>query len=352
MKIAVLAGGTSTERNVSLVTSENVCKALRKLGHKANVIDVFYGTEDYKDTTAFFEDNNDLEKLAEGLKALSGGVKEEVSRRKEAGESFFGNMVVDICRAADVVFMGLHGENGENGKVQAAFDLLGVKYTGPGYLSSALSMDKAITKTMLTPVGIPMPEGEILLRHEPEENAKKNLPVPCVVKPACGGSSVGVTIAFTQEERDEAVKKAFELEEKILVEKYIKGREFSVGVCDGKALPVVEIIPEGGVYDFEHKYDPEGAKEICPAEVPEDVAAKMKHWAEKACEAVGITTYSRVDQLIDEKGDIYCLEINTLPGMTPTSLLPKEAAADGLSYEELVQKLIDISLKNFNTESF
>lgn len=351
MNIAVLAGGTSTERDVSLVTSVNVCKALRNLGHKANVIDVFYGTGEYETPDVFFTDDNDLDALGAHLKNLSGGVKDEVRNRKNIRGSFFGENVEKFCRAADVVFMGLHGENGENGKVQAAFDLLGIKYTGPGYLSSALSMDKAITKTMLTPAGIPMPAGEILMRDEPEENIGE-LPVPCVVKPACGGSSVGVTIAFTPEERDEAIKKAFELEEKILVEEYIKGREFSVGVCDGKALPVVEIIPEGGVYDFEHKYDPNGAKEICPAELPDEVADKMKHWAEKACEAVGITTYSRVDELIDEKGDIYCLEINTLPGMTPTSLLPKEAAAEGLSYEELVQKLIDVSLKNFNTESF
>lgn len=350
MKVAVLAGGTSTERDVSVVTSVNVCKALRRLGHKANVIDVFYGTKDYEDPESFFTDDNDPDTLGEDLKALSGGIKDEIQKRKAADAPFFGEKVIDICRAADVVFMGLHGENGENGKIQASFDLLGIKYTGPGYLSSALSMDKDITKTVLVPAGIPMPEGVKLMRGEtPEEKA---LPLPCVVKPACGGSSVGVAICYTPEEREEALKKAFGLEEKVLVERYIKGREFSVGVCEGKALPVVEIIPEGGVYDFEHKYDPDGAKEICPADLPEDVAAKMQYWAEKACEVVGIKTYSRVDELIGEDGSIYCLEINTLPGMTPTSLLPKEAAAQGLSYEELVQKLIDVSLKNFNTESF
>ena len=212
-------------------------------------------------------------------------------------------------------------------------------------------MDKDITKKLLVPEGIPMPKGVTLFRGE-STLSDEELPLPCVVKPACGGSSVGVTIARTPQEREDAINEAFKLEEKVLVEEFISGREFSVGVCDGEAMPVIEIIPDGGVYDYEHKYDPNGAREVCPAEIPDEVARRMQYWAERACEAVGIDTYSRVDELMNENGELFCLEINTLPGMTPTSLLPQEAAAMGLSYEELVQKLIDVSLSKCEVDIF
>ena len=351
MKVTVLAGGTSTERDVSLVTSVKVCTALRMLGHKANVIDVFFGSDSFGSAEGFFEEKNDLEKLGDDLKQKTPLVKDEIKKRKEEGGVFFGPGVLDVIMAADIVFMGLHGENGENGKLQAVLDLFGKKYTGPGSLSSAICMDKDITKKILVPEGIPMPKGVTLIRGE-STVSDEELPLPCVVKPACGGSSVGVTIAKTPEEREAAVREAFRLEEKVLVEEFISGREFSVGVCDGEAMPVIEIIPDGGVYDYEHKYDPEGAKEICPAEIPEEVSRRMQYWAEQACAAAGIDTYSRVDELMNEKGEIYCLEINTLPGMTPTSLLPQEAAAMGMSYEDLVQKLMDVSLERREEDAF
>lgn len=362
MKIAVLAGGTSTERNVSLTTSLNVFKALKKLGHKVVLIDVFYGTGekhcscygkekssvvDIASANGFFDADIDVDKEVEELRKLNDETGRRASEREKDRISFFGEGVLEICKEADIVFMGLHGENGENGKIQAVFDLLGIRYTGPGYLSSAISMDKAITKKILVPEGVPMPAGEILIRGK-DINEEK-LPLPCVVKPACGGSSVGVAIARTAEERNAAIKEAFELEEKVLVEQFVEGREFSVGVIEGQALPVVEIIPKGGVYDYKHKYDPDGAKEICPAEIPEDVAAKMQEYAALACKEAEIDTYSRVDVLLDKDGIMYCLEINTLPGLTPTSLLPKEAAALGKSYEDLVQWLIDVSMKKYVT---
>ena len=345
MKIAVLAGGTSTERNVSLTTSLNVYKALRKLGHRVALIDVFYGMGS-RPVSGCFDEDTDVDKEVEELRKLNDETGRRASEREKDRISFFGEGVLEVCKEADIVFMGLHGENGENGKIQAVFDLLGIRYTGPGYLSSAISMDKSITKKILVPEGVPMPSGEILIRGKEADAGK--LPLPCVVKPACGGSSVGVAIAKTPDERETAIKKAFELEEKILVEQFVEGREFSVGVIEGKALPVVEIIPEGGVYDYEHKYDPEGAKEICPADLPEDVAEKMQEYAALACSEAEIDTYSRVDVLLDGDGDMYCLEINTLPGLTPTSLLPKEAAALGMSYEELVQWLIDVSMKKYD----
>lgn len=344
MKIAVLAGGTSTERNVSLTTSLNVYKALKKLGHQVGLIDVFYGVEE-SEIPGFFENDKDIDALVEELRQLNDATAEHARTREKDGISFFGEGVLEVCKEADIVFMGLHGENGENGRIQAVFDLLGIRYTGPGYLSSAISMDKAITKKILVPEGIPMPNGVILTRGEAYDVAL--LPLPCVIKPACGGSSVGVYIANTSDEQKKYIDEAFALEEKILVESFIQGREFSVGVIEGKALPVVEIIPEGGVYDYEHKYAPNGAIEVCPAELSEELTLKMQRFAEMACEEAEIDTYSRVDELLDDDDNIYCLEINTLPGLTPTSLLPKEAAALGMSYEELVQRLIDVSLKKY-----
>ena len=174
------------------------------------------------------------------------------------------------------------------------------------------------------------------------------VPFPCVVKPCCGGSSVGVSIVNSEEEFKRALTDAFSYEDNILVEEFIKGREFSVGVLNGKALPVIEIEPLDGFYDYKNKYKAGATKETCPANLPKEISEKMQRWAEKACEIAGVTTYARVDELLNEDGDIYCLEINTLPGMTGTSLLPQEAAAVGMSYDELTKKIIEISLEKYN----
>lgn len=343
MNIVVLAGGTSTERDISILTSTKVCESLRKNGHYANMIDVFLGTEQYANAEDFFQDDNDLEKLGAELSEKTKTIPEAEKERLRKGESFFGTGVLALCKAADIVFMGLHGANGEDGKIQATFDLLGIKYTGTGYLSSAVSMDKELTKKVLMSEGIPMPKGVCLKKGHKMEY----VPLPCVVKPCCGGSSVGVYIANTEEEFENAVKEAFTFEDNILVEEYVKGREFSVAVMDGRALPVVEIVPHDGFYDYENKYKDGASDHICPANISEELADKMKRWAEKSCEVAGVAPYGRVDELVNEEGEIYCLEINTLPGMTPNSLIPLEAAAEGMSYDELTQHLVDISLKKY-----
>lgn len=342
MNIVVLAGGTSSERNVSLVTSRMVCESLRRNGHKANMADVFFGYEQ-DSIEGFFNEDNNLEVLAAKLKQMTPHVDEELKARKSRGEGFFGRNILELCKAADIVFIGLHGSNGEDGKIQAVFELMGIKYTGTDYISSAISMSKDITKKMLVPAGIPMPKGITLRKGHKIEY----VPFPCVVKPCCGGSSVGVSIANNETEFQNALSEAFAYEDEILVEEYIKGREFSVGVLDGKALPVIEIEPLQGFYDYKNKYRAGANKETCPANLPHNISSAMQRWAEKACEAAGVTTYARVDELLDENGEIFCLEINTLPGMTGTSLLPQEAAAVGISYDNLTQKIIDISLKKY-----
>jgi D-alanine-D-alanine ligase len=344
VNIVVLAGGTSTERDVSIVTAVNVCESLRRNGHQANVIDVFLGSDMYSDSESFFNDKNNLEFLTEELKGRSAGIKDELEKRAKSGRGFFGENVLEFCQAADMVFIGLHGANGEDGKIQATFDLMGIKYTGTGYLSSAIAMSKELTKKVLVTEGVPVPKGISLKKGHKIEY----VPYPCVVKPCCGGSSVGVSIAENENEFREAVEKAFSYEDTILVEEYVKGREFSVAVLDGKALPVIEIEPLEGFYNYENKYKAGAAKETCPADLSAKLTEKMQHWAEKACEVTGVESYARVDMLLNEEEQIFCLEINTLPGMTSTSLIPQEAAAVGMSYDELTQKIIDVSMKKYN----
>ncbi len=343
MNITVIAGGTSTERDISIVSGRMICESLRRNGHKANMIDVFLGSDEYENSEAFFNADNDLAKLADELKAKTKSVVDEAARREENREAFFGKNVLDYCKAADIVFMGLHGANGEDGKVQATFDLLGIRYTGTGYLSSAISMDKQLTKTVLLMNDVPMPKGITLRKGHKIEY----VPFPCVVKPCCGGSSVGVSIVNKEEDFKQALDLAFSLEDQIMVEEYVKGREFSVAVIDGKALPVIEIEPLEGFYDYKNKYSG-NTKETCPADITEEESKKMQSIAVRACNAVGIETYSRVDILMREDSEMYVLEINSLPGMTPTSLIPQEAAAIGVSYDELTEKIIKCSMDKYN----
>lgn len=341
MKIVVLAGGTSTERDVSIVSGTDVCKALRSKGHQAILVDVFFGKEGADPDTAFCEEY-DLEADVEYIKSFNDQVKEAVC----SGRDFFGPAVLDLCRASDVVFLALHGANGEDGKVQAAFDLYRIPYTGTGYLSSAMAMDKGITKKLFSVNGIPTPQGVELWKGKCTRSLTDyGMEFPVVVKTCCGGSSIGVYIARNQEEYEAALDGAFSYEEQVVVEEYIEGREFSVGVVDGKAYPVIEIAPLEGFYDYKNKYAAGAAVETCPAEITEEQTKRMQKYAEDGCQVLGIEGYARLDFLMKENGEMYCLEANTLPGMTPTSLLPQEAAVLGMDYPALCEELIRISLK-------
>ena len=187
------------------------------------------------------------------------------------------------------------------------------------------------------------------MKKENREDDVTKLPLtlPCVVKPCCGGSRIGVTIVRDAAEFKKALDEAFHWEDELVIEEYVKGREFSVGVIEGKALPVIEIAPIQGFYDYKNKYKAGSAVETCPADLPADITAQMQRYAEMVVEALGLETYSRMDFLLNEKDQIFCLEANTLPGMTPTSLLPQEAAVIGVDFPALCQQIIDISLKRF-----
>lgn len=343
MKIVVICGGTSSERDVSLVTGEGVYQALKSKGHKVIKLDVFMGVgREGDDVSDAFSNTDKYSKATGEISDTAKDIETIRAMREDKSPNFFGPNVIKICQMADIVFMALHGENGENGKVQAAFDLFGIKYTGSDYLSSAIAMNKDKTRQLLAAGGVPVAEGFKVVKGE--KNDKKPQ-FPCVVKPCCGGSSVGVSIVEDFLQYDGALADAFAWEDTVVVEEYIKGREFSIGVIEGKALPIIEIAPINGFYDYKNKYTAGSAIETCPAELDDTKTAKMQAYAEKAAVILGLDKYSRIDFLMNEKGDMYCLEANTLPGMTPTSLLPQEAAVLGIDYPSLCEKLIEISMK-------
>lgn len=349
MDIVVLAGGLSTERDVSFKTGSMVAAALKENGHRVILLDVFMGYgEQEVDLNGIFDRADEISVKVSDIPEVAPDLAAVKASRKDQSPCFFGPNVIRMCQMADIVFMALHGENGENGKVQAAFDLFGVRYTGSDYLSSAIAMNKGMAKKLFVEAGIPTPMGISMTRETREDDVTKlNLHLPCIVKPCCGGSSIGVTIVRDAAEFKAALDEAFRWENELVIEEFIEGREFSVGVIEGKALPVIEIASIQGFYDYKNKYKAGSAVETCPAELPEEVSAQMRHYAEEVAKVIGLDTYSRSDFLLDKDNKMYCLEANTLPGMTPTSLLPQEAAVVGVNFNELCEKLIEISMKKY-----
>lgn len=349
MNIVVLAGGLSTERDVSFKTGSMVAKALKENGHKVILLDVFMGYSDREeDLTGIFDRADEISVQVSDIPTEAPDLAKVKASRKDQSPCFFGPNVIKMCQMADIVFMALHGENGENGKIQAAFDLFGVKYTGSDYLSSAIAMNKETSKQFFLANGIPTPKGIYMTRATRQDDITKlDLTLPCVVKPCCGGSSIGVTIVRDAAEFKAALDDAFKWENELVIEEFVQGREFSVGVIEGKALPIIEIAPKEGFYDYKNKYKAGSTVETCPAELPEQVTKDMQHYAEEVARVIGLDTYSRSDFLLNDKNEMFCLEANTLPGMTPTSLLPQEAAVIGMSFNQLCEHLIDISLKKY-----
>ena len=246
---------------------------------------------------------------------------------------------------ADIVFLALHGTCGEDGRVQATFDLLGIPYTGAGYLSSAIAMDKDLTKRLVADV-VNTPAWKTVEYDEGDiEELVKETVLPVVVKPVASGSSIGVSIARTKEELRTALIDGMSAGGRTVLEQYISGREIQVGILGEEALPSIEIITKEGFYDYANKYQPGAAIEVCPSEIPEEIENKLRAAALAVYHALDLCVYSRADFILDDAGEIWFLEINTLPGMTPTSLLPQEAAAVGIQYPQLCQRILEVSLE-------
>lgn len=339
MKILVLMGGTSAERDVSLASGEAIVKALKSVGHQVLALDTAQG--------------NSL--LSDDGKYIPGGVKEkppdvrdlvrsDKQRTLEAIHSFDFSEV-------DVIFLALHGGQGEDGTIQALLDLTGKPYTGSGVLASALSMDKAMSKKIFEREGITTPDWVSV--HESEQidvstvarRIEDSFGFPCVVKPNDQGSTVGLTVVKQKTDLKQAFDCAFEYSGHILVEKYIPGRELTVGVLGNMPLPVVEIIPEHGIYDYHCKYTHGKSKYVCPAEIPEDKAKEIQDLGLRAFQSLGCGGYARVDFRYGENQRFYCLEVNTLPGMTSLSLVPMAAKALGVEFPELVDRIANLALK-------
>jgi len=345
MKLVVLAGGLSPERNVSLSSGTKIAQALRGLGHQVALVDMFFGLEDYPGLegeglyTADFPGRwEKVERSAPDLAAVK-------AARRWDGKGDFGPGVLELCQGADMVFLALHGQCGEDGRVQAAFDLLEIPYTGAGYLSNAMAMDKDLTKRLVKDM-VPTPDWRYVeYTGEMVTTLADETPVPCAVKPVGSGSSIGVSIVKDRESLRKALEDGLKYGGKYVLETFVEGREFSVGILDGKALPPIEIVPKAGFYDYENKYQAGATEEICPARLSAEDTQRVQAEAEVAFAALGLSVYARADFILDGEGTFWFLEINTLPGMTPTSLVPQEAAAVGMDYPALCQHIIDSSLR-------
>lgn len=345
MKIVVLAGGMSMERDVSLSSGTKICRALRSRGHQAVLVDMFLGLEGYHGALS------DVFDAPDGLCASHSVAREEPdlaavrASRADKSASLFGKDVLAVCAMADVVFIALHGTCGEDGRVQATFDLLGIPYTGSGYLGSAVAMDKDLTKRLVRGLVHTAEWKKYRYTEEQIDAIVAESELPCVVKPAANGSSIGVSIAHSEAELRTALEQCLSLGGEVLIERYIRGRELQVGILGGKALPAIEIIPKTGFYDYANKYQADAALEVCPADIPASWENELRRATEAVFAALGLSVYSRADFIVTDDGTPYFLEINTLPGMTPTSLVPQEAAVAGLSYEDLCEEIVRQSLE-------
>ncbi len=336
MKIVVLAGGLSTERDVSLVTGSRVCAALRDKGHCALLVDLFLGTDDSFANLPVVSEY----KVPDVLPDLN------AMRNERGGRGEIGKNVLELCLQADIVFMALHGEIGENGKLQGLFDIMGIKYTGSPSMGSALAMHKGFAKLILDANGVTTPLGQLFNKSQIADAQSFNA-FPCIVKPVSGGSSVGITRANNENELNHALEEAFAFEDEIIIERFVSGRELTCAVLDGVALPVAEVVPKGDFYDYAHKYQQGMIEEICPADIPSYYTAKVQKLAVDAYFALDLAVYARMDFILTKDGKIYCLEANTLPGLTTTSHFPEEARVAGIEYGELCEKIIEISMRKY-----
>ncbi|MBQ8416624.1 MAG: D-alanine--D-alanine ligase [Clostridia bacterium] len=340
MKIVILAGGLSPERDVSLSSGSLIANALIENGHRVLLLDVYRGLDTLpKDPDSLFTSSASfsyqIPKEMPDLDALRAECQN--------GDALIGPNVLSLCKSADRVFLALHGGIGENGQLQATLDAFGIRYTGTGYAGSLLAMDKDIAKRLLRDAGIPTPDWLCFeSKNADEQQILNTVGLPCVIKPCSCGSSVGVSLVYTREQLHTALSAAALWDGRILAEKMIVGRELTVGVLDSSALPLVEILPKEGFYDYQNKYQG-STEEVCPAQVKESIAQRAQELSLAASAALRLGGYARFDFLLDAEEQLWCLEANTLPGMTPTSLLPMAAKAQGISYTQLCERILALS---------
>ncbi len=330
MKIAVLMGGTSAEREVSLASGQAIVKALRERGHEVSTVDTARG---------FVAPDDEGSLLPEGVHSAP-------PAESEAQLTPEGLAALPQVRGADVAFLALHGGDGEDGTVQALLDLLGVRYTGTGPLGSGIAMDKDVSKRLLRDAQVPTLPWRVARAPDFAYDAdiiEDMIGIPCVVKPSRQGSSVGIHVVRDPDELEAAVRDAAKYDTEVMIERFAKGRELTVGILGDQALPPVEIRPRKGIYDYESKYTPGMTEYLCPAPLPEEVVAQVQAYALRAFRVLKLRGYARIDFIL-AKEQLFCLEANTLPGMTATSLLPKGAAAVGIPFPDLCERIVNLAL--------
>jgi D-alanine-D-alanine ligase len=326
MRIAVLTGGTSSERDVAIASAVQIVTALRSKGHDVAVVDTARGYIPAADETRLLSGSvgiappsiDQLHSLERGL-LLSG----------------LGNLAV--IRDADVLFLALHGGRGEDGTIQTLLEMIGVPYTGSGRLGSAMAMDKDVSKRLFRDAGVPT--ADWTMAPAAREKVGASFGWPLVVKPSKQGSTVGLTVVKEPAAYQEAIELASRYDNEVMIERFIPGRELTVGVLEGTALAVGEIIPRHEIFDYECKYTPGMSEEIFPADLPESISGECQRLAVRAHEALKLGGYSRVDFRLTPAGEAFCLEVNTLPGMTATSLLPQSARAVGIEFPDLCERI-------------
>jgi len=325
MRIAVLFGGTSAERDVSIASAGQVVRALRERGHEVTAFDTGTGRVRPEDE----------ERLLTATVAA-----EPPDPRARPAMDLTTTLVTepDGLLAMDVVFLALHGGAGEDGTVQAILDTAGIRYTGSGHLASTIAMDKDVSKRLFRHAGIPT--ADWLMAPTTEEATKAHLGWPVVVKPNRQGSTIGLTVVKEPDQLQPAIRQAAAHDPEVIVERFVPGKDYVVGILDDQALAVGEIIPKfSEIFDYRSKYQAGGAVETFPADLPGSLTEQMRELALAAHRALKLGSYSRIDFRLDEAGQIWCLEANTLPGMTATSLLPQSAAAMGIPFEELCERI-------------
>jgi D-alanine-D-alanine ligase len=296
LRIVVLFGGASEEREVSIASAAQIIPALRSAGHEVIAIDTAAGPQPFA-----------------------------LNRPTADG------------REVDVVFLALHGRAGEDGRLQAMLDLAGLRYTGSNHTASAVAMDKDLSKRLLRAAGVPT--ADWVMCPVLAQQVEKGLGWPVIVKPNKQSSTVGVALVRHAVDLQPAIQAARQFDDEVMVERFVAGREFTVGILENRALPVGEIIAPREVFDYEAKYQPQGAREVFPADVAGTEALKLQDYALRAHQALKLGVYSRVDFRRDTDGECWCLEVNSLPGMTATSLLPQAARAAGISFPELLERI-------------
>ncbi len=327
MRVAVFLGGDSAERDVSLASGREVVEALRERGHDVVAVDPARGVLGAEEETALRADVGRLPPDVDGAGAGPGLC--EVLRAPEV-------------RTADVAFVALHGGAGEDGRLQAAFELAGLRYTGSGPLGCALAMDKDIAKVLMRAAGVPT--ADWLMAPVDEAVIADALGYPVIVKASKQGSTVGLSLVREPAALADAVALGFRHDDEVMIERFVPGRELTVAVVGGEAFPTGEIISRHEIFDYECKYQPGMAEEVFPADLSPAISAEAERLALATHRALKLGGYSRVDFRLDEAGGLWCLEANTAPGLTAASLLPKAGRAAGLSFPELCERICLLAL--------